>query len=135
MDINDVKALIIRGETKTLELKKSTVELKDAMHTACAFLNTDGGWLVFGVTPTTLKVIGQEVTDNTRREIAHALTGIEPAIDVTPEYIEIPESNGKMIIAIHFTQWIWGMRPYTFQGRPNNTARSRTERWSERWSG
>ena len=32
-------------------MKKTTGELKDAMHSACAFLNTDGGWLIFGVTP------------------------------------------------------------------------------------
>lgn len=35
----------------TLEPKNTTGELKDGMHSACAFLNTDGGWLIFGVTP------------------------------------------------------------------------------------
>ena len=39
--------MISNGESRTLELKKTTGELKDAMHTACAFLNTEGGWLVF----------------------------------------------------------------------------------------
>ncbi|WP_356907270.1 RNA-binding domain-containing protein [Bacteroides acidifaciens] len=29
------------------------------MHSACAFLNTDGGWLIFGVVPTGLKILGQ----------------------------------------------------------------------------
>ena len=28
------------------------------MHTACAFLNTEGGWLFFGVAPTSLKILG-----------------------------------------------------------------------------
>lgn len=58
-----------------MELKKTTDELKDGMHSACAFLNTDGGWLIFGIAPTSLKVLGQVVTDKTRQEIANALTG------------------------------------------------------------
>ena len=32
----------------------------------------DGGWLIFGVAPTSLKMLGQQVTDNTQREIARA---------------------------------------------------------------
>lgn len=58
-----------------MELKKTTGELKDGMHSACAFLNTDGGWLIFGIAPTSLKVLGQVVTDKIRQEIANALTG------------------------------------------------------------
>ena len=51
MTIEDIIQLIKADESRTLEVKKSTGELKDAMHTACAFLNTDGGWLIFGITP------------------------------------------------------------------------------------
>lgn len=75
MDIEDIKRIIAGDETRTLELKKTTGELKDGMHSACAFLNTDGGWLIFGIAPTSLKVLGQVVTDKTRQEIANALTG------------------------------------------------------------
>ena len=46
MVIDDIQKLIDKDESVTLELKKTTGEPKDAMHTACAFLNTDGGWLV-----------------------------------------------------------------------------------------
>ena len=63
MTIDDIKALIEADESRTLEFKKSTGELKDGMHAACAFLNTDGGWLIFGITPKSLKIVGQEVTD------------------------------------------------------------------------
>ena len=62
MTIDDIKALIAADESQTLELKKTTDELKDGMHSACAFLNTDGGWLVFGIVPTGLKILGQQVT-------------------------------------------------------------------------
>lgn len=50
MTIDDIKALIAPDESRTLELKKTTGELKDGMHAACAFLNTDGGWLVSSAT-------------------------------------------------------------------------------------
>lgn len=44
MTPNDIKTLISSDESKTPELKKATGELKDGMHSACAFLNTEGGW-------------------------------------------------------------------------------------------
>ncbi|MDO4180257.1 MAG: ATP-binding protein [Bacteroidales bacterium] len=47
MTIDDIKKLITKDETRTLELKKSTGELHKGMETACAFLNSDGGWLLF----------------------------------------------------------------------------------------
>ena len=59
MIIDDIKKLIASDELRTLELKKSTGELKDGMHSACAFLNTEGGWLIFGVAPNSLKIIGR----------------------------------------------------------------------------
>ena len=71
--------LIAADESRTLELKKTTGELKDGMHSACAFLNTDGGWLIFGIAPKSLKLLGQEITDSTQQEIAKAITGLEPA--------------------------------------------------------
>ena len=94
MTINDIKELIANDEHRTLELKKTTGELKDAMHTACAFLNTEGGWLIFGITPISLKIIGQEVTDNTQQEIANALAGLEPAVNISVEYIDVPDRPG-----------------------------------------
>ena len=48
MDIEELERLIANDENVHLELKKTTGELKDGMHTACAFLNGAGGWLVFG---------------------------------------------------------------------------------------
>lgn len=60
MKIDDIKKLVSSDESRTLELKKSTGELKDGMHSACAFLNTEGGWLIFGVAPKSLKIIGRK---------------------------------------------------------------------------
>lgn len=38
MTIEDIRALVAADESRTLELKKSTGELKDGMHSAWAFL-------------------------------------------------------------------------------------------------
>lgn len=102
MLIDDIKKLIASDESRTLELKKTTGELKDGMHSACAFLNTEGegGWLIFGVAPSSLKIIGQEVTDKTQQEIAQALAGLEPAVDVRVAYVDVPEYPGNIKIHI-----------------------------------
>lgn len=116
MTINDIKALISSDESKTLELKKTTGELYKGMETACAFLNSDGGWLMFGITPS-LKIIGQNVTDNTRQEVANALRKIEPAIDVEVEYVELLEKPDYYVIALYFDSNNFKNGPYSFDGR------------------
>ena len=70
MTIDEIRQLIKNDEHRCLKLKKSTGELKDGMQSACAFFNTEGGWLIFGVAPTSLKVTGQIVNDSTQRDIA-----------------------------------------------------------------
>ncbi|MBO5809644.1 MAG: putative DNA binding domain-containing protein [Bacteroidales bacterium] len=127
MTIEDIGEIISGDETRTLELKKSTGELKDAMRSACAFLNSDGGWLIFGVAPTSLKIVGQQVTENTRREIAHEITKIEPSIDLRVEYIDIPEKSDYQIIAIHLNAWPRGTSPYTYDNRPYYRVESTTK--------
>ena len=72
MTFDEIKQLVETDESRHLEFKKTTGELKDGMHSACAFLNSDGGCLIFGVTPQSLKIVGQQVTDATQREIAQA---------------------------------------------------------------
>ena len=67
MTIDDIKELIKIDETRCVELKKSTGELKDGMHSLCAMLNSDGGYVIFGIAPKSLRIIGQMVTNNTRQ--------------------------------------------------------------------
>ena len=127
MTIDDIKALIAADESQTLELKKTTGELKDGMHSACAFLNTDGGWLIFGIAPKSLKIIGQQVTDNTLREISQAIAGLEPAVAVDTHYVDVPDYPGNKVIAMHFDGWVWGERPHTFHGCPYYKVESTTK--------
>lgn len=117
MNFKDLERLISQDETKSLELKKSTGELKEGMRSACAFLNSDGGILVFGVSPS-LKIIGQIVNESTRRDVAQIMSGIEPAVNPVVEYIDIPGKPGFQAIVLKFNPWVYGTRPYTFQGKP-----------------
>ena len=46
----DVEKLIADDEGETVEVKETTGQRGDACETLCAFLNKDGGTVVFGVT-------------------------------------------------------------------------------------
>ena len=117
LTIEDIQEIVAKDESRYLELKQTTGELYKAMTSACAFLNTDGGWVMFGITPK-LKIVGQNVTDPTRQEIANALRKFEPAIDIPVQYIEIPEKEGFYVIAMYFNPPAPTQAPYTFDARP-----------------
>ena len=118
MNIEDIQSLISGDETRTLELKKTTGELKDGIRSICAFLNTAGGWLLFGIAPTTLQILGQEVTDNTRKEIAREIAKLEPLIDLPVEYVDVPHRPGFKVIAIHVRAAGYWSAPYTYDSKP-----------------
>ncbi|MCQ1546084.1 hypothetical protein NN761_10920 [Bacteroides clarus] len=74
-----------------------------------------------------MKIIGQEVTDKTQQEIAQALAGLEPALDVRVAYVDVPERPGYQVITMHFDGWVWGERPHTFHGCPYYKVESTTK--------
>ena len=79
-----VKRLIADSENSQLEFKETTGQLERGMETLCAFLNGTGGTVLFGITDKG-KIIGQELSDKTKRDIAEAIRRIEPyaTIDVS----------------------------------------------------
>ncbi len=118
MEYTDILTLVAKDETRKVEFKKSTGELKDAMHSVCAMLNSDGGMVIIGIAPQSLKVIGQIVTDNTRQEIAREIRKLEPAVNMVVEYIDVPNSEGKQLIIFNANKNIYGEAPYAFNGKP-----------------
>lgn len=136
-NINDVERILQHDESRLLEVKKTTGELTAGMCSGCAFLNTDGGWLFFGIYPRTLKIIGQDVSDHTRQEIAREMRKFSPAIDLSAQYIDIPDRPGQQVIAIWFPAPTEGAAPYTYDSRPyykveNTTAIMPRELFDER---
>lgn len=87
-------------KTETLEFKKSSGELKEAIVSICAILNKhQKGELYFGIKPDGTPV-GQEITEKTLRDISQAIyNNIEPQI--FPE-ITIVQFDGKECIHIRF---------------------------------
>lgn len=118
MTIEELKSLISESETRIVELKKTTGELKDALHSFCAMLNSDGGYVVIGIHPTTLKVLGQKVTDKTRQEIAVEIRKIEPHINLAVEYIDVPGTDGYQVLLLHADKSVFKDAPYVFNGKP-----------------
>ena len=106
---------IAGGESETLELKRSTGQLNAAGKTLCAFLNAEGGKVVFGVTDDGT-VGGQAVSDKTRREIAAMLDRFEPPAAIDVEYVDLPDDAKKVIVLA--AQPPGEGRPYTYDGRP-----------------
>ena len=82
LSIMDIEAIVQRDENRVMEAKETTGELVKGMQSGCAFLNTDGGWLFFGIHPTKLTIQGQDVADRTRQEIAWEMRKFAPAIDL-----------------------------------------------------
>jgi ATP-dependent DNA helicase RecG len=88
------------NESETLELKKSTSELKEAVISIASILNKhQKGALYFGI-KNDGEAIGQSITNSTIREISKTISdGIEPKIYPKIEKIRI---NSKDCIKIEF---------------------------------
>ena len=96
MKIAQLKALVKRGESQTLEFKSSAKGLKAGMKTVCAFLNSDqGGTELIGVRDDG-KIIGQDVTDATRREVAGEIKKIEPLPKIGIQYVRVAGAGFKL---------------------------------------
>lgn len=113
-NLDIVKRLTADAEGSQMEFKETTGQLERAMKTLCAFLNGAGGTVLFGVTDKG-KIIGQEVADPTKRNIAEAVNRLEPPAEVQVSYIAIPDSDRK-IIALHVEEARFE-RPFCYKGR------------------
>lgn len=114
--IDDIKNLIKSDtETDTIEFKKTTGQLERGMETLCAFLNGDGGTVLFGVTDEG-KIIGQDIAGKTKETIGEAISRIEPNVNVRIFYVPMPDSE-KKVIALHVESSRME-RPFCYKGRP-----------------
>lgn len=89
-----VNALIADAETLNVEFKETTGQLERGMETLCAFLNGSGGTVLFGIANNG-KIVGQEVSDTTKKNIAEAIKRLEPMTSVLISYIPLPNSKKR----------------------------------------
>ena len=113
-NLEEIKNLIAQSENAQVEFKETTGQLDRGMETLCAFLNGTGGTVLFGVTDKG-KIIGQEVADSTKRNIAEAINRLEPLSEVQVSYIVLPDSD-KSIVVLHVEEARFE-RPFCYKGR------------------
>ena len=123
IDTLDKVKELIACESQTVEFKKSTGQLERGMETICAFLNGEGGTVLFGVHDSG-KILGQDVADTTKRDIANAINRIEPQAEVQIGYVPLPDSD-KQIITLHVEESRYE-RPFTYKGCPYHRIESVT---------
>jgi ATP-dependent DNA helicase RecG len=123
MNLPDIKKMVARGESETVELKASSGQLNRAGETLCAFLNGDGGTVLMGVAPNG-KIVGQEVSDKTERDIASVLRRFEPPAPIKVGFVAVPRSDRKVIVLDAPPPA--DARPFTFDGRPYERIRTTT---------
>ncbi len=107
-----VKRLVAKGESESLELKRSTGEVREGMESLCAFLNNRGGNVVFGVAPDG-RVLGQAVADGTLHDVTSAVRNIEPAPDVEVARLAVGGGLGVVVVRVRSNE----RGPYTYDGR------------------
>jgi len=113
MTIEDLQRIAARGESAQVEFRRSTGTLRAAAKTICGMLNGDGGYVLIGVRDDG-SVLGQEISDKTRRDIARELSSIEPQVAIEPDVVPVEGAR----VALAFS--VPGDRsgPYTYDGRP-----------------
>ncbi|MDZ7363758.1 MAG: putative DNA binding domain-containing protein [candidate division KSB1 bacterium] len=111
MDANELQQLIELGESESLEFKKSLSEQADAIKTAVAFANGNGGWILFGVKPDG-NVIGVTIGVNTLENLAEAFhQHTDPIIYPSISAVAV---EGRTVIAVRVHAGT--DKPYTYKG-------------------
>jgi ATP-dependent DNA helicase RecG len=125
--LGDIQMLVGPGESATLEFKRSTGELREAMQALCAFANGTGGRVVIGVRPGG-EVVGQQVSEQTLHEIAAARDRFEPPIDFSVERVE---SGGDRTVLVLTVGGSGDSVPFTYEGRAYERVGNTTRRMSQ----
>jgi ATP-dependent DNA helicase RecG len=114
-----LQTLVAQGESETLELERSTAELKRAGETLCAFPNGEGGKVPIGVAPDG-RLVGQEVADITLRDIAAMLGRFERPARVEMSRVDV--GSGRQVIVLEavpsrqFAPFVFESKPYKRMG-------------------
>lgn len=113
--------LIAQGESETVEFKETTGQLVPAMKTLCAFLNGNGGTLVFGVSRKGI-LTGQLVSDSTMKDLAAEFVKFEPGVEFPVEYVNVDDAHQAIVIRVPAGRAC----PYQYDGRAYRRVQSTT---------
>ena len=121
MTLEELKKLIADDEGETVEVKETTGQRRDACETLCAFLNKDGGTVVFGVTKKG-KLTGQLMADTTKRDLFEVFQKFEPAADIEVSYVPVDETHTAIVCHVDGGN----RKPYIYDGKPYKRVQSST---------
>ena len=121
MTLEELTKLVAEGESDRVEFKGTTGQRGEACRTLCAFLNGDGGTVVFGVSRKG-KLTGQLVSDETKKDLARAFCDFEPGIEIQTEYVDVDESHQAIVCRVEGG----AQKPYAYDGRPYRRVQSTT---------
>lgn len=113
MNINELKTIILQGESEFVEFKKSIAEIDTAFKTVCAFLNNKGGVVLIGVNNDG-KAVGQPATDMNMQKIAANIRKIQ-SIQQNEVDVSYSDIAGKPVIVIKVDSG--RNKPYTYETR------------------
>ena len=124
LSLHDIDILVKQGESNNLEFKTSTANLHSVCETLCAFLNGGkGGTVLIGV-KNNGKIVGQDVSDNTRLEIANLFSKLEPPTSVAVDYAVIEKNKCVIKMTVISNP---SLAPYVFDGKPYWRVESQTK--------
>lgn len=120
-------SIIAQGESETLELKRSTAELRRVGETLCAFLNGDGGQVLVGVGPKG-QLVGQQVADITLRDIVATLGRIEPAARIELDRVALGNGLDVLVFSAPSSR---ASAPFVYDDKPYKRVGSTTTTMSQ----
>jgi ATP-dependent DNA helicase RecG len=126
-DSKELIQLLKQGEGPALEFKRSTGELREGLQTICAFLNGSGGMVLFGVRPDG-GAEGQQVSEQTFREIAQALDRFEPPVNLPVQRVPVGSGRAVLVLRVEGTS---DSIPFTYEGRPYERVGNTTRKMSQ----
>ena len=126
MTEEELRAWLKRPEGEGLEFKRAEKEVPDnAYKTACAFANTNGGWLIFGVAdeglPHEITGIDPSKIDKVQNDFLSELNNgkkLNIRIETTSHHHEI---DGKHVLAFRIPEAQRHEKPVYLGGHPKNS--------------
>ena len=126
MTEEELRAWLKRPEGEGLEFKRAEKEVSDtAYKTACAFANTNGGWLIFGVAdeglPHEITGIDPSKIDKVQNDFLSELNNgkkLNIRIEATSHHHEI---DGKHVLAFRIPEAQRHEKPVYLGGHPKNS--------------
>ncbi|MCS3751351.1 ATP-dependent DNA helicase RecG [Salinibacter ruber] len=113
MTTDEVRDIVEGGETAQVEFKRSTGQRIAAAKAVCGMLNGKGGYVLFGVKDDGT-IVGQEVSDSTRQDVARELGKIEPQVVLDPDVVPVEGERSVIVISVPGDR----RGPYAYDGRP-----------------